>query len=655
MTKRMTINNYFKNISIYTSASTIAGIGISILLLFSTSLVSAQLEEGPVSQQHPQGKSKSFSRTQSDAPLSLPFWDDFSGVNTKLTHAPDTSHWVNSTSVYITSGDGLYAPSVNVGVFNGLDSLGSPYSPNEPTTNGFNDKLISRKIKMSEVPVNERSTVYLSFFFEWKGNGEGPDANDFLRVEFLNDQGSWVTQENIYGDGNFYDSVFYMKFFPVTGPQFYHDDFQFRLRGYGRLSGPYDSWMVDYFYLNKGRDGSNTLFPDRAAASQISPLMGKYSGVPYKHFLVDRKLDSVRFDVINLRAPYLISASITYSASADFINYTGENTPVKNSVTLVASGNLGNGGEIPPGSRYTAKLSNLPDINDAAQFDPAADWVDVTLKMNVVSGDEMDPARGPFAPIDFRMNDTVSAKYFLRNYYSYDDGVAEYTAGLTQPGNRLAYRFEMLIDTATLYGVDVYFPYTGGTATQTLDFQLYSDDGGKPSSVPLQSFLGRTISKNGDNNFIPVDFGEPIFLSKRVFYFGWKEPTSGRVKVGLDKNNDTNEQIFVYLNGEWLNNTNVHGSLMIRPKFGKGTGVVTALPEEEAPFSMYPNPSAGIFFLPSHTQHVEVCDVTSKKIHITQDDEQERKKITIINPMPGIYIVRWTDKVGMHTRKLLVK
>lgn len=636
------------------------GLKIFILLfLLLGSSAYAQLEEGPLPASTTPGtaRAKSSARIQSHEPLSLPFWDDFSGVNTKINHAPDTNFWIHSNSVFITEGDGIFPPSINVGVFNGQDSLGSPYNPNEPTTNGFNDKLISQKIKMSEVPANERNTVYLSFFFQWKGNGETPDANDFLRVEFLNDQNTWVTIETIYGNGDFYDSVFYIKFIPVTGDQYFHDGFQFRLRSYGRASGPFDSWIVDYFYLNKGRDGTNTLFPDRAAASKISPLMGTYNSVPYKHFLVNKSLDSVRFDVINLRTPYVIPASISYSASAEFINYPPDplnNPPVISAVPLVISNPVGDGVML-PGERNTAKLDNLPDVDDPSQFDPMADSVDVKLKMRVISGDDTDPAKGPFDPIDFSKNDTVTAFYNLRSYYAYDDGVAEYTAGLTQPGNRLAYRFEMVIDTATIYGVYVYFAYTGGSNTQTVDFYLYGDDNGKPSSIPIQSFLGRTISKNGENRFIYIRFGEPIFLSKPVFYFGWKEPTSGSVKVGLDKNNDTNENIFVYVNGEWSGNTNVHGSLMIRPSFGKGNGVITALPGEEKSFTLYPNPGSGIFFLPKHTQQVDVMDVTSKRTSVDMEDESDRKKISIQNPSSGIYIVRWSDRFGIHSSKLIVK
>jgi hypothetical protein len=152
-----------------------------------------------------------------------------------------------------------------------------------------------------------------------------------------------------------------------------------------------------------------------------------------------------------------------------------------------------------------------------------------------------------------------------------------------------------------------------------------------------------------------VRFGEPIFLNNPVFYFGWKEPTSGSVKVGLDKNNDTNENIFVYVNGEWSNNTNVSGSLMIRPSFGKGTGIITALPGDEKNFTLYPNPSSGTFYLPKHAQHVEVLDVTSKKINPTVEEEEQRKRVIISNPSTGIYIVRWTDRKGLRVSKLVIR
>ena len=220
----------------------------------------AQLELGPAPQEPaPVMKSRSNARTKSHEPVSLPFWEDFSSLKPGY---PDTAKWVNSTSVNISDGAGINPPSVNVAEFDGLDPGGTPYNVTETTLNGFTDTLTSVEIRMDEVLLAERNSVYLSFFYQWKGNGEPPDQNDFLQVEFKNDQDNWDIVSTIYGGEIDDPTIFNTALIQVSGDQFYHDAFQFRLRSYGRLSGRYDTWIVDYIYLNKGRSNSTPLsFP----------------------------------------------------------------------------------------------------------------------------------------------------------------------------------------------------------------------------------------------------------------------------------------------------------------------------------------------------------------------------------------------------------
>src|SRR5690606_20651172 len=167
----------------------------------------------------------------------------------------------------------------------------------------------------------------------------------------------------------------------------------------------------------------------------------------------------------------------------------------------------------------------------------------------------------PIALLDFTVNDAITTKYTLGDQYIYDDGIAEYSVKLTNPGNRVAYRFEMPIDTATLYGFDIYFTHLSGPASETLDFQLYEDDGGVPTETPKLSILSRTITKNNNNEFFRVLINPPQFINDSVFYIGYKQSPSPHIRLGLDKNNDTGDQIYVFYNGTWTQNTDVHGSL----------------------------------------------------------------------------------------------
>ena len=74
---------------------------------------------------------------------------------------------------------------------------------------------------------------------------------------------------------------------PIAGDQYFHSDFQFRFQSFGRLSGPYDTWNLDYVYLNQGRSVDDTSFPDRAITSPLTSLFSSYYAMPLKHFLID--------------------------------------------------------------------------------------------------------------------------------------------------------------------------------------------------------------------------------------------------------------------------------------------------------------------------------------------------------------------------------
>ena len=88
--------------------------------------------------------------------------------------------------------------------------------------------LTSRIINLglSEVSAAERGAVFLSFFYQWKGNGEPPDALDNMRVEFLDVDSLWVTVATLSHEETFEMDVFYDTLIQVTGEQFFHDEFQ---------------------------------------------------------------------------------------------------------------------------------------------------------------------------------------------------------------------------------------------------------------------------------------------------------------------------------------------------------------------------------------------------------------------------------------------
>ena len=120
------------------------------------------------------------------------------------------------------------------------------------------------------------------------------------------------------------------------------------------------------------------------------------------------------------------------------------------------------------------------------------------------------------------------------------------------------------------------------------------NENGKPGAV-LYSIPSFAVQRKGLNTFQRIRILEPFLVDSR-FYIGWKAPVGPTLKVGLDLSNDTHDKIFVNTNGQWVQDADVSGSLMIRPVFGSGE-IVTGVEADETEISVYPNPTAGEFYI----------------------------------------------------------
>jgi hypothetical protein len=337
---------------------------------------------------------------------SLPFWDDFSftpvnQVDIPLSNYPVDSLWVNvkNKTVWINNGMGLNAPSLNVATFDGLDSTFLPYSQSA-LVNGLRDSLVSQGIILDEtgVTIAERNSVFLSFAYQWQGNGEPPDDLDYFSVEFKNNTGDWETVVTIYPKASFVRDQFYDTLIKVDGDRFFHDSFQFRFRNFGRQSGPYDTWNLDYVYLNKNRAPTDTDFPDQAISTTLTGIFGRYRSIPYHQFLGSAVLSAPTYTVSNNLDEF---TDLSYITEGTFQNW-------RDSVlTETFYSNLGgsdtsaineNGsGIIFPLEHRTVKLEYLPNPADPGQFDPLSDSVFFNLKVKLFTGDTFDPKTGDFA------------------------------------------------------------------------------------------------------------------------------------------------------------------------------------------------------------------------------------------------------------------
>jgi hypothetical protein len=583
----------------------------------------------------------SQARIQSDILLSLPFWDDFSFVDENY---PVDSLWVNNTSVLVSSGQGINPPTINVATFDGLTSNGTPYSPS-PTDYldfGYRDTLESQSIKMTDVAIPFRNTVFLSFFYQWGGNGEPPDENDFLRLEFKNNLDTWDEITTLYADEAEDLSTFYFSIFRINEDKYFHDDFRFRFVSYGRKSGRYDAWHIDYVYLDEQRTEDNS-FPDRSVYIPLTTNFEKYFSVPSAHFLDSETITTPSFGLSNLEG---ISQPMNYLLNANIKSFSEGVLLGDNVVAL--------GDTIAPSiTPYEKRIIQTEEVPDFSNFVVGSDSISIQYELVLNSGDTI---RSDFGDTDFRTNDTLRFNYLLHNFYAYDDGTAEYAAGLTQPGNQLANRFDLLTDNQdTINGLYIHYPLVAELNPSTVEFFILSDNGGVPGSVLYEQLIPVSIKPN--NKFIEVAFekGVPVTGS---FFIGYTEPIPGRVRIGLDKSNDTGDQLYFRTSSSistWSVNDRVLGSLMIRPRFGPAPDVVTGLPEMPTSISLYPNPTKGEFYISDQATVLGIYTLTGHSVAFSSEMVGDQNRIELSSPNSGFYFIKYRIGSILSTAKILVQ
>jgi hypothetical protein len=641
-------------------------LGPLLMLMISTltthaQLIQVPLERGPATESGTRTKGNTSSMARTQETLVLPFYDDFSSTPPHDPAKPGSGQpkqdmWLESYGVWISEGPGINSPTFNVATFDGIDSAGRRYS-NEALSNGFRDTLTSQPIDLSTntVSLSERPSVYLSFFYQWQGNGEAPDANDFMRLEFLTAGGAWVTVASKYGSDEIDKTVFTPVNVQLLENHFFHDKFQFRFRNYGNQAGPFDSWHLDYIYLDKNRNPDGTGFPDRAISSQMSQIFGRYHSVPLQHYRAAPVYNAAEVDVQNLRAGTEGSPT-DINMQQTFLNYDeGVVTKIEKPFGPVGAKHPNN--FLLPGERVRTILRtdvdpidlDDPTFNFDSYFLPNADSIDLRVRLEL-----FEPDAGIFLS-----NDTLSTTYRLNDYYAYDDGTAEYAAVLNQSDDQVAVGFDLLTEEPQqLVGFDIYIPQYSINGYTSATFFVMDSENGEPNNK-LTS-LTHIVRTEGRDDFQYVFF-DPIIVQGR-FFIGWKGSSAAQIRVGLDYSNNTTDLIYEDLTGvleeekiKWFPASSLReGSIMLRPNFGAASpnvGVVTERPR----INYYPNPSNGSFYIEGDTRDIEVFSMSGQKISYTAEEESGRSLITLTDAATGLYFLKMKKGNAVVTEKLVVR
>ena len=582
--------------------------------------------------------------TQATDTLGLPFWDDFSTT----LGIPDSSQWLNSSNVNINPGRGLNPPSLNVATFDGTDASGIPYGSGNDR--GTADTLTSQPIDLSNLTVDEANSLFLSFFWQKRGNGEIPESEDSIRLQFKNDQGQWFTQWVETGGDSINIDRFQLELIQISPGSFQHSGFQFRFESFGKLTGGYDNWHLDYIFISPNRSASDLYVQnERTITLPPTSIFDSLTALPVDHFFADPSayIGQASIQVFSMESPQQTN-NVRMTA---LIEVNGDIVDMMNDTTEITP----EGSPVFRGQDRFSPLANPIDLTSLDPFDNLDSLV-ITTEFSINTDDttyfQLD--NPSVVAYDLRVNDTVRSQLLLQDFYAYDDGSAEVGAGVNQTNGQLVNQF-IIGKEDVLREVDIYFPF------------IEEEQGGQPARLVVlrsldaseQPLLNQAITlgiPNSLDEYSTYELSRQI-LVKDTIYVGVRQTGTVPVVVGLDKSHNTGDKIFFNTSGIWEQNLSVTGSLMIRPRFG---GEITVgIPDQPIPpvdleYILYPNPSGKQFNLQGDLNKVTGIKAFDLRGRSIEFDLDHLGKLELQGNPQGLYIIQIQTIERTITQKILI-
>lgn len=565
--------------------------------------------------------------------LSLPFWDDFSTSD----QVPDSNLWITGSDVFINATLAQNPPTYKVATFDGLRFTGQAHNI-ENAFSGPTDSLISQPIDLNAVAIANRNTVFLSFYWQAKGRGEIPDEKDSIRLQFRALQDTVLTWQTVWvktGGPENVSEMFSQVIIPVTGNRFFHENFQFKFQCFSSQNGPFDTWHIDYVYLNDERDINDLVHFDRSLTGYPGPLFGLYREMPSEQFFQNPQ-------------KYLTNPSVTATNLGPVHNLV-YGYELRNQTTgqLYIRNDSLSGGLI--GEREFVEIGTLADSLPDELVERDSQVLVSTFHYKTGDG-QPDNVESPIFELGNRLksNDTIRTYLTLHNHYAYDDGTAEFAAAINTNRGQVALRF-ILEAPDTLTHIDVYFPdIVPQSAGATVDLIVWTrlDEEGELTRKSYQ-----IQNPEGLNQFRRVQMSRPILVSDTIF-IGYQQYTDNYIGVGFDRDNPlASGEIFTRVSGQWEQNTLLSGALMIRPVFDYDSTFILSRPAS-GPVSihMYPNPTTGRLKIENKHLSIAVYDLLGHRVF--SSTKQDEYSLHFLKN--GIYLVKVFTENSVITRKLII-
>lgn len=579
--------------------------------------------------------------TRGDSVLSLPFFDDFSGSSMY----PDAALWTDS-NVLVNNGFAVCSPTMHVATFDALDSHAEVYS-NANSTSFVADYLTSRPIRLDSVfgpsprALSAADSVFVSFYYQPQGNGDSPEENDSLVLEFGVENGNgtikwhhaWSTRgmslAEMMADTTHNGECFRPVSVAITDSVYFTERFYFRFKNYASMVGSMypnnrgncDNWNIALVSLDCGRKAGDLSLPGVAFAAQRPSFLKRYSSLPYRQY----RYNPTACIAEDARA---------YVSNLDSIAHTLTCTYEVNQIGGTHSWTDANPQTITINPYQTCGLDTILFETGLFYADDEADTASFEIKFIINDG---------------TLADTMTMIQGFYDYYAYDDGIPEMGYGLEPVGSAFAVQFRAFA-ADTLMGVSILFNHTFNDANAMFfNIVVWRDDYGKPGEELYRMENLYVDWSENPYEFVYYQLDSPVALIGN-FYVGIEQLGTGIINIGFDASNDNRKYNFMNCDGTWLNSS-FNGSIMLRPVMSCGafSGIDERMTDN---VSIFPNPVSDLL-------SVYGIEVEQTVVYDLAGREMVRfgrtNILSLVSLEPGSYILRITDSSATdHLKKIIV-
>ena len=542
-------------------------------------------------------------------------------------------------------------PSYGVATFDGLDRVGRAYDNQSLNTYGVTDYLTSVPFNIGYL--QESDSVFLSFYYQPQGLGrDAPESEDSLVLEFFNPlESKWKFAWGVRGAAR---APFQLQLVKLED-QFLENNFQFRFKSKGNRAGAYDTWNIDYVYLDRGRNSRDTAVSDVAIGQTYTSMLKEYSSIPfwqYAAFSSAVTRDTVSQLILNNNTTNRTVFFRYFIADPDGNSYPQFPFPASTNTSTSITG-LG------------FQKRELPLLNAPLNFEYPVTDMD-TAHTFITSFIAQSSNIG--TKDDFPFNDTLFHEQRFDHYFAYDNGSAEAGYGVnivdTTFGKRVMVAQEFTtFEDDSLDAISIYF-LPQGLSMEGQKFNLCVWTDLTPSGLIYRKEAKDQVYYGAKNGFLTYLLDSTIEVSG-TFYVGFEQSGLRSLNVGYDFKNDKKDKLFYSLNsGVSFLPTSAAiqpGTAMIRPYFKVDSTQVSVKKNLKNTFDyeVFPNPTTGIMNLEivgkigTLNLRLELYDINGRVL-ISSVVNSQFSQLDLSNFDNGIYLLRAIDQKGSVVTKRII-